>query len=399
MEHIPDDISPLVVDYLSRLDAVNLSRTCRKLRSQLSLTTTSRRILTGFIKDDQNDERQYGFQIPVTLQVAVHSILVSMSWKDQGWGNLKGMVFLVAEDKTRTYDRSGRKGLDGGRVIRTSDIAPHTLENLSFSFTPRQHESYHLWYIVGGGGGHSLRLSNVSIQSLVFDDNARSFAKAHDFLRKSNIFHPWDVMARSPQVHQFHNDACKAILATTSHSLTHGLQVLPPMISFFSGYGVSSADLSIELIKSIESLWSEWEQDLSCYGNDGINRNEHAEGDLEEDVFNSLRSWRGRPHPSRIVNEGHPFFEQVERPHARYSDALGEYLTLAEPERMGERHDPHRRPLFEQVEHMVERHDGGGEEVMHLLANDNPMVTMGMRPDVPHPHRRRFSIRRRFGRR
>mmetsp|Transcript_21839 Transcript_21839/g.33154 ORF Transcript_21839/g.33154 Transcript_21839/m.33154 type:complete len:348 (-) Transcript_21839:312-1355(-) len=346
MEQIPDDISPLMVDYLPRLDAVNLSRTCRKLRSQLSFTTTRRRILTGFIKDDRDDERHYGFQIPVTSQVAVHSILVSMSWKDQGWGNLKGMVLLVAEDKTRSYDRSGRKGLDGGRVIRTSDIAPHTLENLSFSFRPRQHESYHLWYIVGGGGGHSLRLSNVSIQSLVFDDKARSFAKAHHFLRKSNIFHPWDVMARSLQVHQFHNDACKAILASTSHSLTHGLQVLPPTISFFRGYGVSSEDLSMGLIKSIESLWSDWEQDSSCFGNNGLDQNRQAEGNLEEDVFNSLRSWRGRPPHRRI--EGH---------------------SLEPVERIVERYDG------------VREDDGGGEEV-----------------DVSRPRHRRFFFRGRFRR-
>mmetsp|Transcript_8543 Transcript_8543/g.14983 ORF Transcript_8543/g.14983 Transcript_8543/m.14983 type:complete len:301 (-) Transcript_8543:155-1057(-) len=252
MENLLDDIPPLIAGYLPPLDAIDLSRTCRKLQSQLSLTATPRRrILTGFIRHDSNDDRHYGFQIPIISQVAVHSILVSMTWKDQGWGNRKGRVFVVA---------------GGGRVVYSSGIAPHNLEQFSFTFEPRQNESYHLWYNVGGGGGHSLRLSNVSVQALVFDDPSGCFGKAHIFLGKTNTFHPWDVMGSS-HVHQFHHDTFNTILASTSHALTHGLQVLPPMISFFAVYGISEADLSLALIASIESVRNDWKQESSTYAN------------------------------------------------------------------------------------------------------------------------------------
>lgn len=286
MEQIPDYLPPLIAGYLPPLDAINFSHTARKLQSQLSFTVARHRILRSFNRHDRNADRHYGFQIPIASHVAVHSILVSMDWKDQGWGNRKGRVFVVGEEKDRAHDRSvqGQSLFGGGRVIFSSGIAPHILEHLSFTFKARENESYHLWYVVGGGGGHSLRLTNVSVQALVLDDRAHSFGKAHAFLAKSNAFHPWHV-AGSPQDHQFRRDTLNAILASTSHALTHGLQIPPPIVSFFDSYGVSGTDLSVELINSIESVQNDWEQVMSNCRQIGRDDSMSSASDDDGDYF------------------------------------------------------------------------------------------------------------------
>mmetsp|Transcript_18828 Transcript_18828/g.40770 ORF Transcript_18828/g.40770 Transcript_18828/m.40770 type:complete len:182 (-) Transcript_18828:306-851(-) len=181
MEHLLGDIPPLIAGYLPPQDAINFSRTCRKLNSQLSLTVTHpRQILTNFAKRDCNNDCHYGFQIPVISQVSVHSILIVMNWKDQGWGNRKGRVLVVAERENQTNDRASlgqRLGqgqeFAGGRVVYASGIAPHESQRLQIILKPRLKESYHIWYVVGGGGGHNLALFNVNVQAIVFDEPSR----------------------------------------------------------------------------------------------------------------------------------------------------------------------------------------------------------------------------------
>lgn len=271
MENLLGDILPFVADFLSPSDALKLSRTCRALQSKLSLTASPlRRILTNFVRHARNDDRHYGYQIPVPLtpQVVVHSILVSMTWKDQGWGNRKGSVYVVAEEEKQAYDRSGQgqELFGGGRVVYSSGIAPHESEQLSFTFKPRASESYHLWYKVGGGGGHSLKFSDVSVQALVFDNPSHCFGKACTFLERNQIFHPWDANVNADsQCANVHHDTLNTVLASTIHTLTHGLEVVPPMISFFGRYGISEADLSLDLMMSIEKVWHDWKQEFSIF--------------------------------------------------------------------------------------------------------------------------------------
>ena len=168
-------------------------------------------------------------------------------------------MLVVAEQREEPLarDGSGRgKGPFGhGRVVCLPGIAPRDVERLSFAFRLWRDESYHLWYVAGGGGGlggHILCLSDVDVCTLVFDDRARSFEKAHVLVARSNVFHPFDAM--DPQV-QIRRNKWRAILANTSHTLARGLQALPLMSLFFSSYGISSADLSEELFKLIESVW------------------------------------------------------------------------------------------------------------------------------------------------
>ena len=160
MDALPNVTPLLVADYLPPKDAVNFGLASKQLHSKLSLTVTQPRlILECFNQYDRDDLPHYGFQINATKShVVAHSMVLSMRWRDQGWGNRKGRVIVVAknEDEVRNEKRVGR------RVIFSSDIAPHEFEELQIIFKPKEKESYHLWYFVGGGGGHGLFIEDVS---------------------------------------------------------------------------------------------------------------------------------------------------------------------------------------------------------------------------------------------
>ena len=237
---------------------------------------------------------------------------------------------MVAEEVTQAHDGSGHwtESFGGHRCVYSSGIAPHNFERLSLILKPRQNESYHLWYIVGGGGGHSLHISNMSVHALVFDDRRRTFGQVLNFFDNSNTLRSWDETESSSQVHRFHSDALNAVLTSTSHALTHGLKVLPPMISFFADYGVPEADLSPKLIELISSVRNDWEQELSIYTNaEHIgDEQEDDEGGGEDLVPHQQRYFRVRPAEEERIQRsqlrqrnGHPGLESQVRRGLRFS--------------------------------------------------------------------------------
>lgn len=76
-------------------------------------------------------------------------VKISFTWNDQGWGNRKGHVYARAP---------------GGAWCRvTSAPAPHARTTCSFMIPARAliGSSVQLGYVVGGGGGHQLYISNA----------------------------------------------------------------------------------------------------------------------------------------------------------------------------------------------------------------------------------------------
>jgi len=262
-----------IAGYLLPSDAIKLNNTCKKLHSKLSLTAIAPRpLIAKFIRGDHNDDAHYGFQIWVPDQVSCHSILLSMRWKDQGWGNCKGKIFVVANEKNPLLcndddddddDRSGEMLFGGGRVVYTSATAPHEEQRLDVEFQPSKENinetSYHVWYIVGGGGGHSLNLSSVTTQALVFDDPLRSFGKAYNFLAKTQVLSAYDNKRGPPS-----STTMSVHLDVEQFVQTHGEHLLTPLISFADDRyndddDVSEADLHHQKVLGfIQSIWESW---------------------------------------------------------------------------------------------------------------------------------------------
>ena len=93
-----------------------------------------------------------------------------MTWQDQGWGNRKGMVFVVEtlpSDPTEGPQKPRAPGdympIPMCVVAMAQQCAPHVAEELHLSFRVKKKAEYALWYRVGGGGGHRLAISDCRV--------------------------------------------------------------------------------------------------------------------------------------------------------------------------------------------------------------------------------------------
>jgi hypothetical protein len=97
-----------------------------------------------------------------------HTVVVKCRWMDQGWGNRKGMLSMVA---------------NGGRapneykpwsedVVAGAEPAPHEMEPMTLSFRPGDEtdprQPYSIWRRIGGGGGHRLRVRDLCVRVIAY---------------------------------------------------------------------------------------------------------------------------------------------------------------------------------------------------------------------------------------
>ena len=139
----------------------------------------------------------------------IHSITLRTQWKDQGWGNRKGGLMIVATPATATSTTrratataEGTPGgtnddhnldstkaaeaedlFDGGLIVATTHTcAPHEWEQVEITFYPNDRDHYYLWFRVGGGGGHMLSIKDAQVQVFVFDDAQATYQKTYECL-------------------------------------------------------------------------------------------------------------------------------------------------------------------------------------------------------------------------
>jgi hypothetical protein len=104
-----------------------------------------------------------------TLQRSFHTLFVSLDWKDQGWGNRKGMISIVDESGSKApLPDPATLSHQSPCVLSGAHPAPHLLEPLRLSFMPMSHGKYALWTKTGGGGGHSLEIQNCRLTALQY---------------------------------------------------------------------------------------------------------------------------------------------------------------------------------------------------------------------------------------
>jgi len=248
MDELPDEILPVIAGYLPPLDAMELNNTSKALHSKLSLTASRpRRILTKFSRGDCNDDLHYGFQVPVPKEIPCHSVVLLLIWKDQGWGNRKGRMVLEAEESG--IHRASVRRCGEGRTVYTSGVAPHSAQRLHITFQPKKGETYHLWYAVGGGGGHAFHLSQVRTQALVLDDPGRCFGTACSVLTNTYALGAWDQQWRPEE----------EFLATLEENLPS------PSISFADAGDVPVADMEPKVRAFLWSLWTSLTEEYVAY--------------------------------------------------------------------------------------------------------------------------------------
>jgi hypothetical protein len=122
------------------------------------------------------------------LQRRVHSLTLSFWWRDQGQGNRKGQVWIAGRPTSQPIQTD--HPFQGGKVVCESPLAAHILEQLKMTFVPIEGQVYHLFYRVGGGGGHQLRIENGILHTIIFDDEERHIARNYRLLRQVGVIGP-----------------------------------------------------------------------------------------------------------------------------------------------------------------------------------------------------------------
>ncbi|GMH61572.1 hypothetical protein TrLO_g9905 [Triparma laevis f. longispina] len=164
-------ITPLqihVASYLSYQEASAFccaSRDCPKMRSvDVELEETA---------SDFNNHPSSGYAAfvwqsfefpPSSSRHLIHHCTIDASWKDQGWGNRKGMLSVVKDGGVAPGDSCP----SGSDVVASKQPAPHKWEPIQLTFTCNPESSYRLWVRIGGGGGHALFFRSTTVTAYEF---------------------------------------------------------------------------------------------------------------------------------------------------------------------------------------------------------------------------------------
>ena len=116
---------------------------------------------------------------PGDLRLA--AVVVQCEWKDQGWGNRKGMLSVVKDGGRAPNDYAAW----GSDVMVGCEPAPHNYEKLDLCFRPSDDAvRYQLFARAGGGGGHSLFVRKVQVRDLAIVDSEAALERYQKYVRE-----------------------------------------------------------------------------------------------------------------------------------------------------------------------------------------------------------------------
>ena len=163
-------LAPLVVELLAAEDALRFataSRLCRTVRLEKTVGDWHLQREHTWHNEAARYSAHEWQPLAIDRQLTVHSVVLKCRWVDQGWGNRKGMLSIVAPGGAAPDDYAAW----GAQVVCGQEPAPHREEPLTLRFRPsacsrEPNATYTICARAGGGGGHSLTVSNVSVRIL-----------------------------------------------------------------------------------------------------------------------------------------------------------------------------------------------------------------------------------------
>lgn len=167
--NLPSDVLKNVANFIPAYDAINYANISKKTKDVLNLAIfddtyshqlTDQQWTGGYVDGDQ--ERIWFRFMPLLLKNQIHTVQFTCIFRDQGWGNQKGQLY-IREDKNRNNYL--------GDIIARSPIAKHDETILKLSFQPKPDKNYTMCYTVGGGGGHELFVKNPCIRQLLYNND------------------------------------------------------------------------------------------------------------------------------------------------------------------------------------------------------------------------------------
>jgi len=193
MNELPKDVLNLTVSFLSSKAALRLRELSSSFRDTISLSTlTDPKALlmqkTWYgTHDETSNTPSRSVWIPVLFPNRTHSIILTCNWRDQGHGNRKGALFVVAVDVNDDPNTTTLESIENGKIVYQSPLAPHEEENLQMPFNYSPSKAYYLWYRIGGGGGHQLQVRNLEMHTIIHDSPGNWIGRTYKVLESQEF--------------------------------------------------------------------------------------------------------------------------------------------------------------------------------------------------------------------
>ena len=195
MDSLPPDVKRKVGRCLESKDALSLRRVNKGMKLDMALTTLlpPLQLLAHGHWTDRTCTPICGPEIPLLFGPGrFHSVTLKCTWRDQGWGNRKSQLFVVGRNRRNAslpIIPRPQWNIQNGHVLYSSPIAEHREQQLTITFYPRDDvDTYHLWYKVGGGGGHELFVNNLKVYTIINEDNENYKLKIYKALEDKEVF-------------------------------------------------------------------------------------------------------------------------------------------------------------------------------------------------------------------
>lgn len=183
LSKVPDLVLLRVADYLCPEDTVRLAKTSSRFYSTLPRFLVMKgenfhEVGPSYQESVRNGSPPELYFDGPPLTSTVKRLSMSLVWKDQGWGNLKGEIFVTL---MRPSKREGQKKCNPEVVVekrRVFGIAKHSEEAAKSEITAdpiltlaQPGDFYRFMRNIGGGGGHSLTVTKFKAVATLTQTN------------------------------------------------------------------------------------------------------------------------------------------------------------------------------------------------------------------------------------
>lgn len=163
---IPQEINIRIASFLSVPDVIKYQNSCKYLKRTINLNILHKASPIEINDLHETGDYKTGHKIrpwtritPLLFQSLTHTVKLTCVYKDQGWGNQKGNIYITEMQNSNDQEI--------GKIIATSPTAEHQETRCRLLFEPKPGCTYGLCYKAGGGGGHELFVRNVKLESFV----------------------------------------------------------------------------------------------------------------------------------------------------------------------------------------------------------------------------------------